>query len=112
MGYECPPRQTTGDFLTSVTNPSERKVRENFQGNVPRTAEDFERYWKESKQYMALKKEISNQDREFPIGGKTLETFQESRKGMQSKHVRPESPYTISIPMQVRFCTQRAYQRY
>jgi ATP-binding cassette subfamily G (WHITE) protein 2 (PDR) len=30
---------------------------------------------------------------------------------MQSDHVRPESPYTISIAMQVRYCTQRAYQR-
>lgn len=36
---------------------------------------------------------------------------QASRKGMQAKHVRPESPYTVSIPMQVRYCTQRAYQR-
>lgn len=39
--------------------------------------------------------------------GKTLEEFQQSRKGMQSNHVRPESPYTISIPMQVKYCTQR-----
>jgi ATP-binding cassette, subfamily G (WHITE), member 2, PDR len=30
---------------------------------------------------------------------------------MQAKHVRPDSPYTISIPMQVKYCTQRAYQR-
>ncbi|TVY15202.1 ZEB2-regulated ABC transporter 1 [Lachnellula arida] len=111
MGYECPPRQTTGDFLTSVTNPSERKVREGFQGKIPRTADDFEKFWKESAQYTALKRETSDHEREFPMGGKTLETFQESRKGMQSNHVRPESPYTISIPMQVRYCTQRAYQR-
>lgn len=111
MGYECPPRQTTGDFLTSITNPSERRVREGFKGKIPRTAEDFEKFWKESRQYAALKSEISDHEKEFPMGGKTLETFQESRKGMQSKHVRPESPYTISIPMQVRYCTQRAYQR-
>ncbi|TVY36705.1 Multidrug resistance protein, partial [Lachnellula occidentalis] len=111
MGYECPPRQTTGDFLTSVTNPSERKARKNFQGKIPRTSEDFENYWKQSKQYAALKKEISDHEEQYPMGGKTLETFQESRKGMQSKHVRPESPYTISVPMQVKYCTQRAYQR-
>jgi len=30
---------------------------------------------------------------------------------MQANHVRPESPYTVSIPMQVKYCTQRAYQR-
>jgi ATP-binding cassette, subfamily G (WHITE), member 2, PDR len=111
MGYDCPSRQTTGDFLTSVTNPSERKVRQGFEGKLPRTADDFEKHWKESSHYKALKQEISDHEEEFPMGGKTLETFQESRKGMQANHVRPESPYTISIPMQVRYCTQRAYQR-
>ena len=45
------------------------------------------------------------------MGGKTLEEFQTSRKGMQAKHTRPESPYTISILMQIRYNTQRAYQR-
>jgi ATP-binding cassette subfamily G (WHITE) protein 2 (PDR) len=40
-----------------------------------------------------------------------LTRIQASRQGMQAKHVRPESPYTVSIPMQVRYCTQRAYQR-
>jgi ATP-binding cassette subfamily G (WHITE) protein 2 (PDR) len=111
MGYECPTRQTTGDFLTSVTNPSERKVRSGYEKKVPRTADDFEKYWKESLQYKNLKEEVEEHEAEFPMGGKTLEQFAASRKGMQAKHVRPESPYTISIPMQVRYCTQRAYQR-
>ncbi|KAK9388454.1 P-loop containing nucleoside triphosphate hydrolase protein [Lipomyces mesembrius] len=31
MGYYCPARQTTGDFLTSITNPSERQTREGFE---------------------------------------------------------------------------------
>ena len=111
MGWECPKRQTTGDFLTSVTNPSERKVRQGFEKKVPRTPDDFERYWKDSSHYKALKQEMAGHEEEFPMGGRTLEEFHESRKGMQAKHVRPESPYTISIPMQVKYCTQRAYQR-
>lgn len=111
MGWECPARQTTGDFLTSVTNPSERRVRPGFESKVPRTPEEFEKYWKESPHYKAMKQETEEQEEEFPIGGKTLQQFKESRKEMQSRHVRPESPYTISIPMQVRYCTQRAYQR-
>ncbi|TVY84470.1 ZEB2-regulated ABC transporter [Lachnellula suecica] len=111
MGWECPTRQTTGDFLTSVTNPSERRAREGFDGKLPRTPDDFEKYWKESSHYKALLQERDNHEQEFPIGGKTLEDFQESRKGMQANHVRPESPYTISIPMQVKYCTKRAYQR-
>ncbi|RDL33925.1 putative ABC1 transport protein [Venustampulla echinocandica] len=111
MGWECPPRQTTGDFLTSVTNPSERTARDGFAERVPRTAEEFERYWKESAEYRALKVETEEHEKAFPIGGKTLEEFYQSRKAMQAKHVRPESPYTVSIPMQVKYCTIRAYQR-
>jgi ATP-binding cassette, subfamily G (WHITE), member 2, PDR len=111
MGWECPARQTTGDFLTSVTNPSERKARDGYENKVPRTPEEFERYWKESPYYKAMKQETEEQEQEFPIGGTKLQEFKDSRKEMQSKHVRPESPYTVSIPMQVKYCTTRAYQR-
>jgi ATP-binding cassette, subfamily G (WHITE), member 2, PDR len=111
MGYECPPRQTTGDFLTSVTNPIERKAREGYESRVPRTPAEFEKYWKESTACKNLMDEIEQHEKDFPMGGQTLQEFVESRKRMQAKHVRPESPYTITIPMQVRYLTQRAYQR-
>jgi ATP-binding cassette subfamily G (WHITE) protein 2 (PDR) len=111
MGYECPSRQTTGDFLTSVTNPAERKVREGYEKKVPRTPDEFEKYWKESSHCRALKQEIAEHEEEFPMGGKTLEDFQASKKSTQAKHIRPESPYTVSIPMQIKYCTKRAYQR-
>ncbi|KAL3427948.1 ABC-2 type transporter [Phlyctema vagabunda] len=111
MGWECPARQTTGDFLTSVTNPVERKERKGYENRVPRTPDEFEKYWKASSIYKELIEEIKVHEEEFPMGGKTLEQFTESRKGMQANHVRPESPYTVSIPMQVKYCTQRAYQR-
>ncbi|KAJ3500501.1 hypothetical protein NM208_g17128 [Fusarium decemcellulare] len=32
LGFECPPRQTTPDFLTSMTAPLERVVRPGFEG--------------------------------------------------------------------------------
>jgi ATP-binding cassette subfamily G (WHITE) protein 2 (PDR) len=111
MGWECPSRQTTGDFLTSVTNPLERKVREGYESIVPRTPKEFERYWKESVHYKALKQEAKAHEEEFPEGGKTLQEYKQSRKEIQAKHVRPESPYMVSIPMQVKYCTRRAYQR-
>jgi ATP-binding cassette subfamily G (WHITE) protein 2 (PDR) len=111
MGYECPSRQTTGDFLTSVTNPSERKVRPGFEKKVPRTPDEFEKYFKESQIFKEMMREMKAHEEEFPMGGKTLEEFRASRKGMQAKHQRPESPYTVSIPMQVKYCTRRAFQR-
>ncbi|KAJ9645014.1 GTPase-activating protein [Knufia peltigerae] len=111
MGWYCPPRQTTGDFLTSITNPRERKPREGFENRVPRTVEDFEKYWLESPNYKYAQDE-SNQAAEVDADGKqALDTFRESHQVMQAQHTRPKSPYIISIPMQVRLCTKRAYQR-
>ena len=41
MGYDCPQRQTTADFLTSLTNPTECFVRPGYENKVPRTPEEF-----------------------------------------------------------------------
>ena len=69
MGWTCPARQTTGDFLTSVTNPQERTPREGMEDQVPRTPEEFEQYWKQSYHYSALRKEIKEYHQEYPLGG-------------------------------------------
>jgi ATP-binding cassette, subfamily G (WHITE), member 2, PDR len=111
MGWSCPARQTTGDFLTSVTNPQERRVRDGFENKVPRTAGDFEKYWLESENYKICLQDIAEAEKENPIGGGALDLFRESKRQAQAKHVRPKSPYTISIPMQIKLCTIRAYQR-
>ena len=112
MGWHCPPRQTTGDFLTAVTNPQERQARDGMENKVPRTPDEFEKYWKTSPQYAALQSEIDEYNMEFPVGGEAEQNFGEMKRVKQAKHVRPESPYIISIPMQIKLCTIRAYQRY
>lgn len=111
MGWVCPSRQTTGDFLTSVTNPLERKAREGYEDRVPRTPDEFEVYWIKSEECSLIQKEILEHEEENPAGGSTLEVFRESHHAMQSQNMRPKSPYVISIPMQIKICTIRAYQR-
>ena len=114
QGWMCPARQTTGDFLTSVTNPQERKARQGMENKVPRTPEDFERAWKDSPEYKSLIADMDTHDKEVLSGetqGATIAQFREQKNFRQAKHVRPKSPYIISISMQVRLCTKRAYQR-
>ncbi|KAJ5097422.1 hypothetical protein N7456_008143 [Penicillium angulare] len=111
MGWDCPPRQTTGDFLTSVTNPSERKARDGMEDKIPRTPDDFEKYWKNSHHYATLRNEISQYHEMFPHGGTAEKDLYETKRQRQAKHARPKSPYVITIPMQVRLCVKRAYQR-
>jgi ABC-type multidrug transport system ATPase subunit len=112
MGWVNPPRQTVGDFLTSVTNPQERKAQEGMEDTVPRTPEEFERYWKKSPEYAALLEEIKQYESEYPLGGHGQEDVTAGKRMEQAKHVRPGSPYLISVPMQLKLCMIRAYQRY
>ncbi|KAH7270978.1 ABC-2 type transporter-domain-containing protein [Fusarium solani] len=113
QGWHCPARQTTGDFLTSVTNPSERTALPGMEERVPRTPEEFEDYWKQSPEFQTLQKEIEEYETDHLVDrpGESIATLREQKHFRQSKHVRPGSPYTISILMQVRLCTKRAYQR-
>ncbi|PON27717.1 ABC-2 type transporter [Trichoderma gamsii] len=113
QGWYCPPRQTTGDFLTSVTNPVERQAREGWEMRVPRTPEDFERLWLQSPEFKALQHDLDQYEEEFggERQGETLAQFRQQKNYRQAKRMRPKSPYIISIPMQIRYNTKRAYQR-
>ncbi|KAL8735882.1 MAG: hypothetical protein Q9181_002631 [Wetmoreana brouardii] len=111
LGFLCEERATTGDFLTSLTNPAERIVREGFEHRVPRTSDEFADVWKKSEARQLLKAEIEAFDQEFPVGGQQLELFRKSRQATQAKRQRVKSPYTISYPMQVGLCMKRGFQR-
>lgn len=78
---------------------------------MPRTAEDFEKYWLTSAEFKQATGEVEKTAAADADGKEALEDFRESHHVMQAKHTRPESPYVVSIPMQVRLCTTRAYQR-
>lgn len=109
MGWSCPPRQTTPDFLTSVTNPSERQPRSDFDGKVPITAIEFEAYWRSSEEYRACITELS-QNQESHRQTDRLRALQAAHHQMQAHHTRDKSPYLISVFMQLKICMRRSFQ--
>ncbi|KAH1586622.1 hypothetical protein KXV31_003511 [Aspergillus fumigatus] len=113
QGWKCPPRQTTGDFLTSITNPQERRPRAGMEKIVPHTPEDFEKYWLQSPEYRRLQEQIERFETLHPPGDdeKAAAHFRKRKQGVQSKSSRKGSPYLISVPMQIKLNTRRAYQR-
>ncbi|KAJ7716581.1 ABC-2 type transporter-domain-containing protein [Mycena maculata] len=110
-GFVCPPRQTTGDFLTSLTNPAERIVAEGFEKRVPRTPDEFALVWRESAEYQELLREITVYNAAYPLGGEALTKFRTSRQLQQSKSMSAKSPYTISVRRQITLCMERGFQR-
>lgn len=114
MGFDCPPRQTTADFLTSITSPYERILREGFEDRAPRTPDEFAERWRASPERLQLLADIEAYNAEWPVGGAHVERFKESRRAQQSKQQRANSPYTLSYSQQVSLfpnmplCRQRA----
>ncbi|CAK9437481.1 uncharacterized protein LODBEIA_P18590 [Lodderomyces beijingensis] len=110
MGYECPDRQTTADFLTSITNPMERVARPGYENKVPKVAEEFDKYWKSSPEYAELCQEI---DRHFTACEQldTKKSFRDSHAAAQAKSLKPSSPFRVSFMMQVKYIIHRNFLR-
>lgn len=111
MGFFCPERQTTPDFLTSLTSPKERRAREGFENKVPRTPDEFEARWKASQEYKRLINDIEAYNEKYAIGGEALQKFEESRKIQQAKGQSVKSPYTLSYYQQTKLCLRRGFWR-
>ncbi|KAK3385327.1 ATP-binding cassette transporter [Podospora didyma] len=109
LGFECPARQTTPDFVTSMTFPAERISRPGY--NPPRTAGDFAAAWRNSPDYKALQAEIEEYKTQHPIGGPDATGFRQLKMMHQAKGQRLRSPYTLTYSQQVRLCMWRGRAR-
>jgi ABC-type multidrug transport system ATPase subunit len=65
LGFLCRPRQTTADFLTAITDPYARRVKEGWATRVPRTPGEFVQVWKKSPHYAQLRSEMQQYDEDF-----------------------------------------------
>ncbi|KAG8164849.1 hypothetical protein KVR01_005124 [Diaporthe batatas] len=111
LGFDCPPRQTTPDFLTSMTSPLERIVRPGFEDKAPRTPDEFAARWKESAEYRRLQAEIEEYKTSHPLGGPDAQQFRAHKRAQQSKRQRLKSPYTLDYWQQVELCLWRGWKR-
>jgi hypothetical protein len=110
MGWLCEPRQATADFLTSVTNHAERKVRPGFEGKVPRSPDEFELAWHSSKEYKTLQDDIEKSEKEI-LGSSAELMFRAARRAAQGKFMPSTTPYTVNLWAQFHACLKRAFRR-
>lgn len=96
LGYHCSDRQTTGDFLTSLTNPAERIVKEGFERVVPRSPDEFADVWRNSEARKNLLRDIALFESEFPLDGPQLTAFVTSRKAEQPSFMLAPSCISFS----------------
>ncbi|KAM0554199.1 hypothetical protein ACHAPJ_007001 [Fusarium lateritium] len=108
LGFECPERQTTADFLTAITDPTERRYRPGFEHRAPRTPEELESAFRNSPNYQELLADVAAYKESLHQSDyQDAKRFQGAVQDSKSKHVSDKSSYTISFPRQVLACTQR-----
>jgi ABC-type multidrug transport system ATPase subunit len=110
LGFECPSRQTTADFLTAVTDPVERRFRPGWEKRTPKTAQDLERVFKVSNLYTDLLEDITTFETELQKSDLTdAKNFKDTVARQKSKHVPGTSNFTVSLPRQISACTRREF---
>lgn len=105
-----PERQTTPDFLTSMTSPQERRIKPGYESLAPRTPEEFALRWKRSDQRQSLLQEIEAYEGTHPQKLR-LEEFTQSRRAERGNFRSIKSPYTLSYWKQVELCLWRGWRR-
>ncbi|KAH7134270.1 ABC-2 type transporter-domain-containing protein [Dactylonectria macrodidyma] len=108
LGFECPERQTTADFLTAITDPHERRFRPGFEDRAPKTPEELESAFRSSQSYQDLLADVAAYKEDLrETEYEDAKAFRGAVQGSKSKHVSDNSSYTISFIGQVLACTKR-----
>ncbi|KAG2073835.1 hypothetical protein BDR04DRAFT_1093970 [Suillus decipiens] len=102
MGYEPQDRQTTADFLVSVTNPSGRTIRDGFEGKVPGTSEEMAAAFLASSLGQANRDSIENYRLHNVGKPERVDAYMQSVVMEHAATAPKSNSYTISIPMQMR----------
>ncbi|KAI5271066.1 hypothetical protein E4T47_05600 [Aureobasidium subglaciale] len=110
LGYLCEPRQTTPDFLTSVTSETERTVRQDHIGPVPSTPDEFSQAFRESRFYHELQDEIVAYRSEHASNPSYVNDFKAEVQRVRSSGVSKTAAEPHSLPQQIVTGIKRHYQ--
>lgn len=127
LGFVKPPRITTPDFLTSLTNPAERVIAKGFEATAPKSPDDFADLWDRSREVGAIRAEIDASSAAGPYADD--DNLDETRLDHKSSLSVPtyflksilvianqgyrssSAIYPLPIQAQINICTKRALQR-
>ncbi|RGP59651.1 hypothetical protein FLONG3_11122, partial [Fusarium longipes] len=112
MGWHRHARQTTGDYLTTITDPEQRVAEDGQEDSVPRTPDEFNRYWVNSPEYASLMEEIEQYQKDFDLDQETTrKQFESIRSSLKAKGMLKRATQTVSFPMQTVLCAKRSVQQ-
>jgi ABC-type multidrug transport system ATPase subunit len=107
-GFICREGSNVADYLTGVTVPTERRIREGFENRFPRNAEALRIQYEKSEIHARMKAEYSYPDSD--LARERTEEFKQGVAFETSKKLPKNSPFTVDFFDQVKICVQRQYQ--
>ena len=113
LGYYCPDRETTADFLTSIGSPEERRFIPEKEASAPKTPEELEQAFRQSSHYQRLLQDVQIYETALQQSDHAeAKRFKGAVQSSKSKHVSKRSSYTVSFARQVAACTKREFWLY
>jgi ABC-type multidrug transport system ATPase subunit len=108
MGFYCPPRKSTPDFLTGLCNPLEREFKPGFENSVPQHASEFQEVYRASAVYKAMIRDTEDY-KETVAKENFASSFQEAVHQEHQKRASKKNPYIASFFQQVKALTIREH---
>lgn len=107
-GFICREGSNIADYLTGVTVPTERRIRDGFESRFPRNAEALRAEYEKSPIYTEMVADYSYPDSD--LARERTEEFKQGVAFETSKTLPKNSPFTVGFYDQVKICVQRQYQ--
>lgn len=103
LGFDCPDRWTTADFLTSVSDQHERSIRSGWENRIPRSPDEFFDAYRQSDIYRENLVDMDNFEEE-------VRRKAEEREAVTAQSKKPvENNYTLAFHQQVIALTKRQF---
>jgi ABC-type multidrug transport system permease subunit len=109
MGFFCPNRKSTPDFLTGLCNMNEREYREGYKNKVPVNAVQFEKAYKESAFYAEMMKERDEYESKI-MAERPDEKFRQAFVDAHQKYAPKKSPFVATYFNQVKSLCIRQFE--
>ncbi|PKX95869.1 ABC drug exporter AtrF [Aspergillus novofumigatus IBT 16806] len=110
LGFYCPEKSTTADFLTSICDPNARQFQPGREASTPKTPEELEAVFRNSETYKTICDEVASYEKKLQdTDQEDTRLFQKTVAQSKSKTVSKRSSYTVSFVRQVLACVQREF---
>ncbi|MCJ1469671.1 hypothetical protein MMC07_008307 [Pseudocyphellaria aurata] len=108
LGFMCDDSANVADFLTGVTVPTERRIREGFEDRFPHTAEEIRDAYEKTSIQADMRKEY-----DYPNTAEAKSNTDDFKAAIthdKDKYLPKDSPLTTGFAAQVKACVTRQYQ--